>query len=91
MNGAVQFKFSLVSADGATTFWSYNNSGGGGTEPTNPPISLAVAEGLFSVNLGDLTVSNMARPIPLSLFTNSGVCLRILGQRGEQRIRVIGA
>ena len=75
--GTAQFKFALVSAGGGTTFWSYNNTGNGGTEPADPPIPVNVTNGLFSVNLGDLTVSNMTLSIPPSLFTNSAVYLRI--------------
>ncbi len=98
-NGTAQFKFALVSADGGTTFWSYNKTGNGGTEPANPPISLGVTGGVFSVNLGDLTVSNMTQSIPASIFTNGSVCLRIWVNDGtngselltpDQRITAVG-
>jgi hypothetical protein len=87
--GTVQFKFALVSAGGNTTWWSHNGTSIGGSEPSGLPVSLPVSQGVFSVNLGDTTVTNMTQPIPSSVFTNNSVWLRIWvddGVNGSQRL-----
>src|SRR5690349_2541319 len=57
-NGTGQFKFALVNAAGTTTFWSNDNTSVNGSEPTNA-VSLGVSNGLYSVLLGDTSLSNM--------------------------------
>ncbi|MCX6913602.1 MAG: SUMF1/EgtB/PvdO family nonheme iron enzyme, partial [Verrucomicrobia bacterium] len=74
--GAGLFKFALVNAAGATTYWSNDGSSSGGTEPA-AAVSLAVARGVFSVNLGDTTVANMTQTIPASAFSTGAVYLRV--------------
>lgn len=74
--GIGQFKFALVNAAGNATYWSNDGSSTAGTEPTTA-VSLPVARGIFSVNLGDTTVANMTQVIPANAFTNSGVYLRV--------------
>src|SRR5688572_25685417 len=56
--GSGQFKFALVNATGATTFWSNNGSSVGGSEP-GAAVALSVASGLYSVLLGDTSLPNM--------------------------------
>jgi len=74
--GTGLFKFALVNGAGTTTFWSNDGSSTGGTEPATA-VALAVARGIFSVNLGDTTLANMTQAIPASAFTNGGVYLRV--------------
>jgi len=76
-NGTCQFKFALVNGVGDASYWSHDGTSVGGSEPTGTTISLPVNGGLFSVNLGDAAVPNMISPIPLSVFANSQVFLRI--------------
>ena len=57
-------------------FWSDNGTSVSGAGQDDPPIALAVSRGIFSVNLGDLTVPNMTLAVSASLFTNPGVFLR---------------
>ncbi len=88
-NGTCEFKFALVSTNGDATYWSYNNSSSGGSEPAAPPLFLGVTNGLFCVALGDVAVSNMTQVIPASVFTNAAVCVRIWvndGTNGWQRL-----
>jgi len=71
---AARFKFALVSSNGSTVYWKND-----GTTTTNEPLSavpIAVAQGLYSVLLGDTTLSNMAGLTP-SVFTNNSVNLRV--------------
>ena len=55
-DGTGQFKFALVNATGSTTYWS----NGGNVHPS--PSSLTVTKGLYSVLLGDTTITNMDSP-----------------------------
>jgi hypothetical protein len=74
-NGPGQFKFALVNSNGATSYWSNDGSSSGGAQPVQP-VTIPVSQGLFSVLLGDTTLSNM-QPVAAGIFTNSGVRLRI--------------
>src|SRR5580700_11327583 len=61
-DGTGLFQFALVNGTGASTYWSNGNS----------IVSLPLSAGLYSVPLGDTTVSNMAA-IPTGVFTNTDV------------------
>ncbi|NOS68503.1 MAG: collagen-like protein [Verrucomicrobia bacterium] len=76
-NGTGQFKFALVGPTATLSFWSHDGSSVSGSEPSGPTIDLPVTRGIFSVNLGDPSVTNMTQTIPASVFTNSEVYLRI--------------
>ena len=73
--GTGQFKFALVSANGTTTYWSNDGTSTTGDEPTDA-VSLTVTKGLYSVLLGDTTLTNMTA-IPASIFVNDDVRLRV--------------
>src|ERR1041385_6636543 len=74
-NGIGEFKFALVNGDGNTVFWSNDGTSAGGLEPSNA-VPVVVSQGLYSVLLGDATLTNMT-PISAAIFTNSDVRLRI--------------
>src|SRR5207247_1944302 len=74
-NGTGLFKFALVNGDGRATYWSNDGTSANGNEPSNA-VSIPVAQGLYSVLLGDPAFTNMT-PVPATLFTNSDVRLRI--------------
>ncbi len=86
-NGAAQFKFALINSNGTVSFWSNDNSSSGGSEPAQP-MSLTVTQGLFTVMLGDATLSNM-QPIAASVFTNPGVLLRIWVSSGTNAFQLL--
>jgi hypothetical protein len=76
-NGTGQFKFALVSADGARTYWSHNGSSVGGSAPS-ASVSLTVTNGLYSVRLGDTNITGMTTLLQPDVFTaNSDVRLRV--------------
>ncbi len=86
--GAGQFKFALVNAAGDATYWSNDGTSAGGDEPAST-VSLPVSRGIFSVNLGDITVVNMTQPISADTFTNNEVYLRVWfndGVNGSQQL-----
>src|ERR1019366_3684341 len=58
------------------TYWSNDGTSTAGSEPVQP-VAVPVIQGLFSVNLGDTSLSNMTAVIAPSIFTNSNVWLRI--------------
>ncbi|MBN2508486.1 MAG: hypothetical protein JXQ71_17545 [Verrucomicrobia bacterium] len=73
--GLGYFKFALVNRPGNQTFWSSDGTSLGGAEPASP-VPLLVTGGLFSVLLGDSSLTNMT-PVPMDVFTNQNVFLRI--------------
>jgi hypothetical protein len=96
-NGFGQFKFALVNSNGTASYWSNDGSSLAGSQPATT-VTNAVNQGLFSIQLGDTSVSNMT-PIPAAVFTNSDVRLRIWfadGTNGfsllspDQRIGAVG-
>src|SRR3990172_5138420 len=84
-NGDGQFKFAIINghADcqasppgaGCVAYWSNDNSKANGSEPTNS-VTLTVNNGIFSVKLGDTSLTNML-VIPATVFANDTTYLRI--------------
>jgi hypothetical protein len=68
-----QFMFALIDSGGTTNYWS--NDGTAAGQPV-AAVSLAVTKGLYSVLLGDTTVSNMSA-ITSDVFANTDVWLRV--------------
>lgn len=96
-NGTGSFKFALVNSNGSTTYWSNDGTSSAGSQPTNA-VSLSVANGLYSVVLGDIGYSNMT-VVPASVFSNFDVRLRVWFNDGthgsqlltpDQRIASVG-
>lgn len=89
------FKFALVNSTGTVNYWS--NDGTATGEPANG-VALTVTKGLYSVLLGDTTVSGMSVAVPPSVFANSDVRLRVWFSSGaayqqlspDQRIAAVG-
>jgi hypothetical protein len=71
-DGTGQFRFALVSSNASTTYWTND-----GNSPPVAAVPLTVTKGLYSVLLGDVTISNMTQAIPPSVFSNSDVRLRV--------------
>lgn len=87
-DGTGLFRFALVDGTGAVTNWSSGTNA----------VPIAVSKGLYSVLLGDGTLSNMA-VLPSTVFTNSDVRLRVWFDDGvhgsqqltpDQRIAAVG-
>lgn len=73
--GEGEFKFALVNGGGTATYWSNDGSSVAAAEPA-AAVAAPVNKGLFTVPLGDGSISNMTA-IPPAIFTNSDVRLRI--------------
>jgi formylglycine-generating enzyme required for sulfatase activity len=84
-DGSGAFKFALVGGAGPSSYWSNDGSSTVGSEPA-AAVTLTVTKGLYSVLLGDSTLTNMTA-IPHSVFANSDVRLRVWfddGSTGSQ-------
>ena len=75
-DGAGQFKFALVNADGSETFWSNDGTSFAGSEPA-AAVPLTVAKGLYSVLLGDSSLGASMTDLPNTVFSNPDVRLRV--------------
>ncbi len=81
------FKFALINPGGTLTYWGNDGTSTTGNEPTNA-VTLAVNKGLYSVILGDNSITNMTT-IPSTVFNNLDVRLRIWfndGMNGSQAL-----
>ena len=87
-NGSGQFEFALVTTNGSTTTTYWSNDGTNG-QPTNA-VTLTVSNGLYSVLLGDTTIANMTAVLPLSVFTNPDVRLRVWFNDGTHGVQQLG-
>ena len=75
-DGMGYFKFAIVDAAGRTTFWSNDGSGSGGGEPRDA-VPLEVADGLFTVLLGDTALDGMTRALAADVFRRPDRYLRV--------------
>ena len=82
-NGSGQFKFALVDATGLITYWSNDGTITAGAAPSSH-VTLAVTKGLYSVLLGDTTLTNMTA-LPSSALDHGDVRLRIWFSDGSSR------
>jgi hypothetical protein len=73
--GTGYFKFAIVNATNVT-YWSNDSTSTGGSEPTTA-VQLTVSDGLFSVLLGDTTLSGMTQPLTSDVFNQSIRYLRV--------------
>jgi hypothetical protein len=96
--GTGQFQFALVNSNGTVTFWSNDGSSSGGSQP-GTAVPLPVTRGLYSVLLGDTTLPGMPSALPVTVFTNSDVRLRVWFNDGvtgfqqlspDQRVSAVG-
>ena len=83
-DGNGQFKFALVNANGSTTYWSNDGSSNADSQPSSH-VTLAVTKGLYSVLLGDTTLTNMTA-LPSSALDHGDVRLRIWFSDGSSRV-----
>ena len=96
-DGSGLFRFALVDGPGTTTYWSNDGTSTVGDQPA-AAVTLTVSKGLYSVLLGDATLTNMT-VVPASVFTNADVRLRVWFDDGvngsqlltpDQRIAAVG-
>ena len=95
--GTGQFKFAIIDASGGTSYWSNDGTSTSGSQPA-AAISLPVSNGVYSLLLGDVALTNMTA-LPASVFTNADVRLRVWFNDGvngwsllspDQRLSAVG-
>ncbi len=74
--GTGYFKFAVVNALENYTFWSNDGTSVNGAEPTSA-VDLSVADGVFSVLLGNPLENNMTEPLAADVFADRGRRLHI--------------
>jgi formylglycine-generating enzyme required for sulfatase activity len=80
--GTGLFKFAFVDANGQFSYWSHDGTSTAGSEP-NGQVSVPVNAGLYSVMLGDTSLTGMSA-IAESIFANhNDVHLRIWFSDGQ--------
>ena len=74
-HGVGEFRFSLVDLGTGNNVWTNDGSQVGLTDMPTAPVTLGVTEGLYSVQLGDTSLTNMLA-LPASIFANGNVIER---------------
>ena len=75
-SGMGYFKFAVTNAAGTATYWSNDGSSVGANEPTTS-VGLTVSEGLFSILLGDTTLTGMDQALTAIVFSQPDRYLRV--------------
>lgn len=90
------FKFALVNGNSTIPYWSNDGTStsvntGAGTVVSEPvsAVPVPVVKGLYSVQLGDTSLQNMTAPLPVSVFSNPDVRLRIWFNDGTHGFQVL--
>ncbi|MEQ1854238.1 MAG: tail fiber domain-containing protein, partial [Chthoniobacteraceae bacterium] len=87
-DGTGQFRFALVDAAGTTTYWNNAPDTTPADGVPDSAVSLTVTKGLYSVLLGDTSITNMAA-IPASVWSNADVRLRVWFNDGANGIQLV--
>jgi hypothetical protein len=74
--GIGYFKFAVVDAGGTISYWSNDGSSSGGAQPISA-VQLAVNGGLFTVLLGDTSLTGMTQPLGAGVFGGTERYLRV--------------
>ncbi|NQX00790.1 hypothetical protein HQ447_09020, partial [bacterium] len=87
--GTGYFKFALVNDAGTVTHWSNDGTSVAGSEPT-AAVSLSVSKGLYSLLLGDTTLTHMAPlGLSISIFETADLRLRVWFNNGVKGFQLI--
>ena len=87
-NGVGQFKFALINSDGSQSFWMNSADVNSDGEP-DAAVLAPISRGLYSILLGDTNVAEMAE-LPVNVFTNSAVYLRVWFTDGASAFERLG-
>lgn len=85
--GTGQFKFALIDGAATISYWSNDGTSTAGSQPT-APVSVSVANGLYTLPLGDTALTNMT-PIPPNAFANSDVRVRVWFNDGTHGFQLL--
>jgi hypothetical protein len=74
--GTGQFRFAIVENGGGTNLWTNDGTEIGTSGTPTAAVSISVTNGLYSVSLGDTSLTNMTA-LTAGLFSTPGVALRV--------------
>jgi hypothetical protein len=85
--GTGQFRFAIFDPDTGQNYWTNDNTfvPGPGTPTAFVPIT--VTDGVYSVRLGDTSLTGMTNGIPTSVFNDSNAALRVWFNDGVNGIQ----
>jgi len=86
-NGNGDFYFAFIEGSTGNKLWTNDGSQLGTTNQPSTAVILAVTQGLYSVNLGDTTLTNMV-VIPSTIFNTDDVKLRIWFDDGSGAVQL---
>jgi N-acetylneuraminic acid mutarotase len=86
LEGTGHFKFALINGEGKSV-WSHDGTSFNGTEPTTY-LPLVLRRGVYAIQLGDTTISNMAGLHP-EVFLHSKIYLRVWFSDRTNRFEVL--
>lgn len=76
VNGQADFRFALVDPDNGNLWTNDGSNEEGSSDPPTNAVTLLVVNGIYSVRLGDATLTHMTE-IPADVFDDDNVVLRI--------------
>jgi len=84
-DGSGDFRFAIVDPDTGNNLWTNDDTELGTSNMPTAAVSLTVDQAIYSVGLGDASVTNMV-PIPSTVFNDDNVELRIWFDDGTNGI-----
>lgn len=87
-HGTGQFRFALMNGGGSTTYWQNSPDSSPADGTPDSAVSLNVDKGLYSILLGDASITNMAALAP-SAFDHSDVRLRVWFDDGVHGVQLL--
>ena len=85
-DGTGLFRFAVIDANAETNLWTNDGTAVGSEGIPANPVSIPVTDGLYSVSLGDASLTGMD-PLPSNVFDSSAVLLRIWFDDGTNGLR----
>jgi hypothetical protein len=76
-SGTGQFRFAIFDPDTGQNYWTNDNTFVPGPGTPTAFVPIAVADGVYSVRLGDTSLTGMTNAIPPSVFNDSNAALRV--------------
>lgn len=88
VDGVAQFRFAFVDGGTGTNLWTQDGTRLGEAAAPDTAVSLSLSEGLYTVRLGDTSVSGMAA-LASTVFNGDDVRLRIWVAHGDSGVQLL--
>lgn len=86
-SGTGQFRFAIFDPDTGQNYWTNDNTFVPGPGTPTAFVPIPVTDGVYSVRLGDTSLTGMTNEIPPSVFTDSNAALRVWFNDGVNGIQ----